>query len=261
MSSVHHPSLFVIIPGFGPPHIDVKVNILEKNLRHIRSYPWKCLKIRVCVYDARAISAIPDHLLRDPGIEWVLSPGIVGQFIHRFAPPAITNEFDYVLLLLDDVELMPNVDFGCILEYDNMFHFDIYSPSMTPTSKIQFEYMVFAPNSPCHLAVTSACEMFCYFMPSKSFAKYYGHLEPDNNPWLWGMDMCILKCIGLKPVIINYMNMHHHFKNECYALRPDQKPEEGYKFVMKKYNVTTEELAAQHAVLYYLIDPARLASP
>lgn len=248
------PSLFVIVPGFGRPHIEEKIRILQNNIERIKTYPWSKLVIKVCIYDQEAPNYIPSELLNNNSIQWISEKGIVAQYIHRHATPDETNAFDYVMFLLDDIELTESVRFNQMINYGRMFNFDIISPVLSLDSKYQFEYMLTKPNSTVDIMVTSACEAFCYFMPSSSYAKYYTHLEPERNPWMWGMDMGIYKCIGMKTGLMNKMIMIHHYKNECYFMHPDINPCDGYNIVLEKYGVSSEELADQKAVLYYILD-------
>ena len=250
------PSLFVIVPGFGKPHISEKVRILQENVARIDTFPWSRLVIKVCIYDPEAILHIPTKLRNDERIEWIVQPGIVGQFIHAYASPSQTCGFDFVLIILDDIELQPNFDFQKLIQYHGMFGFDIYSPSLTLDSKYQFNYLLTKPESIAHIFVVCACEAFCYFMPKSSYDRYYQHIEPKINPWLWGMDMCLYRCIGMKAAVINCMNMRHYYKNECYELRPDADPIVGRNHLLQKYDVTMDELVNQKAVLYYIIDGA-----
>lgn len=252
-------SLFVIVPGFGRPHTLDKVRILESNLRLIKAAQWSQLCVRICVYDPEAILDIPTHLREDPCMEWVVHQGIVGEFLHAYAPPSTTSMFDYVMMILDDIELQNNMDFARLLRYHKTFAFDIFTPSLAQGSQYQFQYMLTRPDSAADLMLLNACEAFCYFMSSSSYEKYYTHIDPHENPWLWGLDMCMAKCLGLKACLLNRMTMIHHYKNECYALRPDRDPVQGYKTVMDKYGVTTEELAQLPAVQYYIIDQELLA--
>lgn len=248
------PSLFVIVPGFGRPHIEEKIRILQNNIARIKTHTWSKLVIKVCIYDPEAIKYIPSELWNDTFIQWVSEPGIVAQYIHRHANPSETGMFDYVMFLLDDIELTDSVRFDRMINYVNMFGFDIVSPTLSLCSKYQFEYMRTKPDMIFDILVTSACEAFCYFMPSKSFARYYTHIEPERNPWMWGMDMCIYKSIGMKTAILNKMVMIHHYKNECYVMHPDVNPCDGYNVILEKYGVTSTELADQKAVLYYILD-------
>lgn len=248
------PSLFVIIPGFGGPHYKEKVAFLENNLKILRKCAWSRLTIRICVYDPDIFLYVPDCLRSDPSIEWIVEQGIVGQFIHKHAPPQIVETYDYVLIILDDIELEPSVDFERVTKIDKVFHMDVYSPCMTLDSKYQFQYMLHVPHPLCHMKVVSACEAFCYFMPTSSYHKYYMHIDPVNNPWIWGLDMGIHKCLGLRVIILNNMLMKHHYKNECYQMHPDINPCDGYNHVLSKFNVTSTDLADQKAVLYWIFE-------
>ena len=243
-------SLFVMVPGFGGPHMPEKVRFLQQNLEIIRKNQWSRLRVRICVYDTNIMPFVPPELTTDPDIEWIFEEGIVGQFIHRHAPPPFVETFDHVLIILDDIELMDSVDFGKLLHIDSMFQLDVYSPCMTLDSKYQFKYMLHMPDHPCVLKITCALEAFCYFMPTKSYHRYWQHIDPVKNPWLWGLDMCLYKCLGIRAAVLNGMQMKHHYKNECYYLRTDTNPCDGYNSVMDKFKVTSEQLADQPAILY-----------
>ena len=251
-------SLFVIVPGFGAPHTDEKVRILENNLRIIKHVQWTSLKIRVCCYDPSIFSVIPAHLRDHPDIEWIYKKGIVGQFIHSLATPSDVATFEYVMILLDDVELKDSVNFCKMIEYQDRFGFDIISPSMTLNSKYQYNYMLHEPQNMFHIKVTSACEAFCYFMSRVSYEKYYLLIEPNDNPWLWGVDLTLYKYHKMKIGILNKMQMHHHYKNECYAMRTDVLPTDGYNSVLRKYNASAEAFVNMKAVHYFIFDTSGL---
>lgn len=255
-----NPSLFIIVPGFGAPHLDEKIAILENNLKQIRlTLPNARIKIRVCCYDANVISRLPQQLLQDDCIEWIIKKGIVGQFIHAYATPKDVEEFDYVMLLLDDIELKNTIDIGKMIEYHKHFKFDIISPSMTLDSKVQYAYLLHQPNAGYHMKVTSACEAFCYLMHRSSYSNYYKLIEPVDNPWLWGVDLVLYKYHKMHIAVLNNMQMKHHYKNECYAMRPDAPPTEGYNSVLRKYNVTNDsEFFNMKSVLYFIIDTSGL---
>lgn len=250
--------LFVIIPGFGAPHIPEKVHILQQNLARIRaSKEFTTIRIRICVYDPHVATQIPKELWEDPQCEWILRPGVFGEFLHRYATPKDVEEFDYVLFLLDDVELMSTVSLDEIVRHDQHLHMDIYSPTMTSDSKIQFSYMCTKTDGSIPsktLFVTSACEAFCYFMSRGSYEKYYAILRPEENPWLWGIDTCLYKYYGLRSCLLNHMQMRHHYKNESYAPTiKDKDPFIGRQRMFDRLGTTLEALAEQKAVLYYIM--------
>lgn len=241
-------SLFVIVPGFGRPHLTEKLQILQSNLAIIRKYPWTKISVTVCCYDNAVVP------FDDPDITWVYEAGIVGQFITRHAADAAIQSYDYVLVILDDVELQTDFNFHKLLELDTLFHMDIYSPTMTLDCKYQFEYMLTKKEIPAIAKITTACEAFCYFMRKDAFQRWRNEIDPERNPWLWGMDMCLFKCLGIRIMMLNHMTINHHYKGECYAYRPDANPCDGYNSVLQKHNVTSEDLADQPAVLYWIFD-------
>ena len=247
--------LFVIIPGFGGPHYEKKIQILQNNISILQSSDWSQLDIRVCVYDEAIMSYVPMELINHPNITWIHKRGIVGQFIHEFATPELVSLYDYILIILDDIELYPSVDFKKIVATDKILKMDIYSPCMTLDSKFQFKYMLHIPDQPPSIKITPACEAFCYFMRSDVYPSYWKHIDPQRNPWIWGLDMCLLKCLGLRACIFNHMEMKHWYKNECYHMRPDSNPCDGYNSVIEKFGVTSEELADQPAILYWIFPP------
>lgn len=247
------PSLFVLVPGFGGPHIPEKLDILQKNIARIQSFPWAKLHITICVYDTTTFMHVPSLLREHPCITWVYEPGIVGQYIHKWARPSATAAYDYVMIILDDVELQENMDFNALLQLDRMFAFDIYSPTMTHDSMYQFNYMLTEPEKDVvSIKITCACEAFCYFMRLSAYEKYYPLVDPTNNPWLWGLDMCLYKVFGMRIGLLNHMTMKHHYKNECYTLRPDANPMDGREHLFQTLGVTAQELSEQKAILYWI---------
>lgn len=245
-------SLFVLVPGFGAPHLDKKFDILQTNLNIIQKGNWSKLRIRVCCYDQNVISAIPQSLLLHSNIEWVFKKGIVGQFIHEFASPSCVNA-DYVLVILDDIELQSSIDWSKIFKIHKRFKFDIYAPCLTRDSEHHYKYMLQDEN-PYTLKIPSACEMFCYFMPFASYQKYYSTIDPQDNPWLWGEDLCIIRYNNLRVALLNQMTVRHYYKKEGYAIRPDILPNEGFDHVMRKYNTNPKELSEMKAIDYVIFE-------
>ena len=257
-------SLFVIVPGFGAPHIEKKREILKSNLAILRSHPWTSLEVVVCAYDTQEsthdthvsthdthVSTHDTHVStydsqESTPIRWIHEKGVVGDFIRRHANPTT----DYVMILLDDVELQPDVNFTQLLAFQRQFQFDILSPTLTRKSKYQFEYMRTNPFEPYDIKVTACCECFCLFFPIHAYQKYRALLSPEN-PWLWGLDMMLWKVFGFKIGMLNRMTMMHHYKGESYAAHLPN-PAEGYQYEIKKYNVNNDDLVNQPAEHYWI---------
>jgi len=249
-------SLFVLITGFGEPYYSHKLEILRNNLERIHEHPWAAVKVVLCQYTSPTAGqyTFPDALIHKYGIQVIYEPGIVGQFMKRWARPDMIESYDYILTLLDDIELLPGIDWTKMISYYHDFEMDLVSPALSLDSKFQYHYMLHDPNQPyvC-LKITNCCEYFCLFADCKRFKKYYDHLD-DKNPWMWGLDLVLRKHCGIRVGILNQMIMKHWYKNASYALRPDADPVKGFAYMMEKYADTAEALAHQKPVVYYIVD-------
>lgn len=251
------PSLHVFISGFGNPHLEDKYRILKNNMSIINRYSWSRIHYTICCYDDNI------ETLRDyegfGNVSIIRDKLIVGQYIQKYlVPNTPAIDFDYILCMLDDIELQDNIDWASIIHYSNYFDMDIISPSMTVDSKYQFRYMLQDDQLryPA-IKITAALEYFCYFMRPSSYKKYYPHVNGDRNPWMWGLDMLLHKCIGLRIGIINHMTMKHWYKDESYSNRLDVNPCYGYNYVLERYNQTTDTLANQPSVFYTITELAK----
>ena len=139
-----------------------------------------------------------------------------------------------------------------MIEYIDTFNFDILSPVLTLDSKYQFNYMLEMQNHNNIISVTSACELFCYFMKYTSYiSKYYPAIE-KFNPWMWGLDMMLYKYFNLNIGLINGMKMNHHYKNYAYSDNSLPDPLVGQKLLFDKYQTNMEELSQQKAIRYII---------
>ena len=253
-------SLYVLISGFGTPHWEHKVDILKKNLEKIHDPTvWKKVHVCVCQYSDPQLYPLPKEWTDLYSIEVIYERGIVGEFIHRYASPSRLAGYDYVLCLLDDIELL-QINWDHLIRYVKDLDFDLLSPSLSTDSKYQYRYMLHEPYNLSTIKVTACCEYFCLFANTRNFKKYYDHVDPQN-PWMWGLDLILKKHLGLKVGVVNTMVMKHWYKNESYQDRPDVPPMKGYDEIVEKYGETKEALAEQPAILYYIVDPTNIAKP
>jgi hypothetical protein len=241
----------VLITGFGPPHWNHKLEILETNLEKITKHPWTDINIKVCQYASPRDYHIPESLIEKYKLDVIYEPGIVGDFIRKHANPVNIINYDYLLLLLDDIELI-DIDFNKLIKYQKEFNLDILSPCLTVDSKFQYPYLLHEPVN-YQLKLTNVCEYFCMFFKTSLFDKYYNYIYEDN-PWMWGLDLVLGKHLGLKIGIVNSMQMKHWYKNESYNDRLDVNPAEGFHRFINRFNETPDSLALQRSVNYYIVD-------
>jgi hypothetical protein len=251
-------SVFVIIPGYGKPNETVKHQILAHNLARIReTYQWSRILVRICVYDD---TEIPDYIASYSFIEIVREPGLPGDFLKRYATPEDVEDFDYVLILFDDILLQPSVDFEKMIEVKKYFNLDIVSPTLSLDSEYQFEYMRTVPReqNSCFLKITTCCELFCFLMDNRMYASYYEHIDPEINPWLWGLDMLLHYKFRYRVGMMNFMTMKHFYRQTCYHKHLHRDPFVGYNATIKKYGIDDDSvLTTQPSTLYWIMEPSR----
>jgi hypothetical protein len=231
------PLLKVIVPGFGAPYVDVKTTILKWNLIHLQSHrpPNMAIEVNVHIYDdtpTPVLERLEGHMQEriwfgDITITFHRGRGIVGDFLycHRHFDQGV----DYVLVLLDDVELSPNFDLALAIDLVNEHKLDILSPALTNDSPTSYPYMRQTQSGDTeveggtkatpfvrHLRILSACELFCYLTTRSAFRTWTNHMQPWN-PWLWGMDLLLHVRFGLRVGMPNFMTARHHFQGTAYA--------------------------------------------
>jgi len=202
--------IYVIVPGFGAPNLGEKSRILRSNLAVLeKSKPLDAqLVMHVHVYDE---SEVPEHEL----IRVHRGPGIVGQFLRAHLTASQTCS--HVMLLLDDVELMPSYKLDVALDITRTLGLDICSPCLTQESPTYYAYMRAPLGQTNQVRLTSACELFCYLMPRQSFVKYMEHLREDANPFMWGMDLVLVKHFGLRVGMMSFACAKHWFMQASYG--------------------------------------------
>ena len=262
------PLLKVIVPGFGAPYVDVKTTILKWNLIHLQSHrPANvAIEVNVHIYDDT-----PDPVLEkwdecvwhgDITITFHRGKGIVGDFLycHRHFDQGV----DYVLVLLDDVELSPNFHLGRAIDLLDEHKLDILSPALTDDSPTSYPYMrqtegeqaEGAASQPFkrHLRILAACELFCYLTTRTAFRTWTNHMQPWN-PWLWGMDLLLHVRFGLRVGMPNFMTARHHFQGTAYAQHTKDPhslgsdPHKAWADYMKHYKVDHEALSSMASTL------------
>jgi len=261
--SAGRPSLFVLVPGWGAPHLAEKTEILAKNIARISSYPWSSVSVRVCVYDSAPEARLDPCEIREAFgaaqnviTEVFYESGAPGDFVRRFASPEdpVVSSADYALLLLDDVELQPDTDFAELLRYQREFGPAIVSPTLTRDSLHVFPHMLSGAAAAAGVAapgaavVTPVCEFFAYFMDTETTLPRYHAFLDRENPWMWGMDLVLHRRMGIKAILAGRATMRHHFKGsgaapETFAAR---------RAYLAKHGETEESAARQAAFLYSL---------
>lgn len=245
-------TVHVVIPGWGPSHLDEKRRILKHNLELLDSTrgTWQ-LKVTIFCYGDEPVlvdRCVPKHI----ACQVIYTEGIVGDFIYRFVKP--DTFFDastqYVLLHMDDAELdMDTYHLARAIEVLKASSLDILSPAMTPASKLTSDSKRYWKNRVLPAAVERArvrqeerkrddeaadnkpievvrhmhqMEYYSYLMSINTYEIYYSLFSADTH-WMFGIDL-ILHDEGLRPGIWDNAMFTHHFAGDSYALNKQHDP-------------------------------------
>ncbi len=201
--------LLVVIPGFGPPNQDVKQRILQQNLQRIRSTYDGSITVKVFNYGGVSHTIqIPDVTIHEH-----IEPGYIGQFLYKYVNPSIVNEFDHVVVLLDDIELTDTVDIRNIIRNLDHHSLDVLSPSLTRDSPSEHKPMLQSVDT-ATIRRVYFIEFFCYIMTPTAYTKWYSLLN-HQSVWMWGVDLA-MHVHGITMGILDNVTMKHHFHQASY---------------------------------------------
>lgn len=197
--------LLIVVPGFGAPRVEFKQQLLEKNLKRIRATFTGTIDIKVFNYGTTSCN--------QKEVDEIMGPGIIGQFLYSHVTPNIVNNYDYVLLMLDDIELTDTVVFDRMIMNYEKYNFDILSPSLKAGSHYSHEYMLQRDTN--KIRITQCLEFFFYLMRPSSYAKWYGLLD-EKSTWLWGIDYALYN-YDIRPGLMDTMTIIHHIKGGSHS--------------------------------------------
>lgn len=220
--------LLVIVPGFGPQNVQIKKNILKKNIDIIKKTYSGDIFLEVFNYGTESCDIDCDEIFGE---------GIVGQFLYKFITPDYIKSYNNIMILLDDIELSDNFNIDTIIKNLDFYQLDIISPILDKTSEYSHEHMInkqdFNENFN-KIRITPFLELFCYIMNKNGYEKWYNLLD-EKSCWLWGIDLSLYHK-NIKCGLMEGVTMHHYFKGGSYTKNlPSPQKEMAYYNKIKKY--------------------------
>ena len=210
--------ILCLVPGFGEPYMDRKITIFKENYNKITQQQIGIQYI-ICCYQPNIDLIKINEIFNKKDISIIYEKGIVVDFLVKYLnPEKINSNFDRVLILFDDIEIL-NVNF---LVLDNLLinhKLDIISPSLSNNSVYSHTYMLTTGKDT--LRLVTHLELFFYYMTVSSFSKYYEYLDIKNK-WAWGIDLIIGKKLLLG--LVDSMTMRHHIIKSSYKNHQDYDP-------------------------------------
>lgn len=222
------PKLLVLVPGIGEPHWDTKIGFLANNHRAILATLPPDMELHYLILQYTEGHSIPMETLAPLAasrVSIVEHPGLLGENLHRFAKPEWVVRFDYIFMMLDDVEFGAPVPWNDLLFVLGNAAFGtpaIVSPCLKDKNCTSWDYMLHnARLKDPTVICRNKCEFFVYFMRNDAYVQYYRYIDP-TNPFLWGMDFILHSVMGLRPAILNHWVINHHYRGTSPASKRAQ---------------------------------------
>lgn len=239
--------LLVIVPGFGESHWDEKVEILRKNIDSVRGF-FDEYTFRIVQYTQN--KDLPIDILQNEHIDVIKDVGILGRNIHVHAPPSYVHSErpDYVMLILDDVELKAPFDWNQVFTISKALDLDIASPVLTSKSMTVWNFMTRVEDPMTIATIMRRCEFFCYIMTPRAYETYYSFVDP-MNPWMWGMDFLLYSHMHLRVGLLQNVYMLHHFWRTAPTHDPNHDPAKDLTKYLDKYGLLWDDLQKESSYL------------
>jgi hypothetical protein len=199
--------LLVTIPGIGDNHFEEKKIFLKKNIDIIKSTFNGDIDFLLFNYSNNDFNDFEN-------IKVVKESGIIGQYIFNYLNPKYLTDYDYIILMLDDILLSENFSIDYLIKLYKENNLNIISPSLTKDSKFSDGFMLENNIYKESLRIVNFCEYFFYLMDFNSYNRYW-NLFDDKTYWLWGIDLCLDKQ-GFKMGIFNDFKIKHFYISESY---------------------------------------------
>lgn len=210
-------TLDVTIPAIGQPHLDEKLVLLRQNMVALTKCESVVVSVHCFLYSSgvETLGRVVDVLVSVVPVERVvvhMEPGFLGGFMYRYIQPALMRRYDYMMFLLDDIELPSDFNVASWIACYKLYDVDVLSPTMSLSSSSQTIMKKPAEVVSGQIRDVDFLEFFCYLMTPAVYATYYTLLD-ENTRTLWGVDL-LLHGLGLRLGIHNNVEMVHHYTRE-----------------------------------------------
>lgn len=205
--------ILVVVPGTGNPNFEKKHESINNNFHLLeKTKPNNSIiDYEVISYDETYHYLKFDKTLN---VNVKRNSGFIGEHIFKEVKPEKTNNYDFTLIILDDIQLHNNFNLHDMIKLQLKYDIDIFSPSLTEDSKVNHPHMVTSKLNKGKLISQNQLEFFCYLFTTlkpnlkNSFKKWYKLFNEDTK-WMWGLDRAIVNCLNLKCVMHNDIHMKH----------------------------------------------------
>lgn len=170
------------LAAIGHRGLDVKLNILAKNLNYIYSRLNTNFDIVVNCYNSEDV--VYNFVQQFKFLNKTMfhnKPGVLTELFLSNPHNASLNNYDYILFMLDDVEIQ-ELHLQEMIHIKEKYNIEILSPKViNSTHDFMNKYASHI------LTINNALEVYCLLMKYKDFQRFLS-IHTIENKWMWGAD-------------------------------------------------------------------------
>ena len=169
------------MPAIGSPNLNIKLEILDHNLKYIYNNIKIKFSISLNCYDN--FKVINDFICKYSFLDNSYTYNKKGVLTELWLTnPHNTNlsEYDYILFILDDVKIK-NLDIKTLIDIKNKYQLNVLSPKVINST---YAYL----NKYDNLLITNQLEVYCLLLTFNDFNQY-ASINTTENKWMWGVDL------------------------------------------------------------------------
>jgi len=192
-------NVLCLIPGVSVEYLDHRKTILSRNIE--RLHDCAC-NLTVHVYDYAGVGLLPEE------VDKVVSGNLgLYQVFQLYADEV--NQYEYIIVLLDDVEIL-NIDLDFMIDKYNQYNMDIMSPTVSNDSA--WAHKVMKTYDRMMIREVNFIELFCYIMKPAVFHEWTSIMTHENT-FGWGIDTNMKLLLNVDLYLFDAFKIKHHYIN------------------------------------------------
>lgn len=192
--------LLYYLIALGDPSLKEKHEILLSNLKTIYNNINQKFSININFYDdSEEIKESIKNLDFIENTYYYNQKGVLTELFLTNPNNKYIEEYDYVLLMLDDVYIN-EIDINHMIQVKNKYNIDILSPKIINGTH---SFM----NCSDYLTINNSLEVYCLFLDPVGFNKFCS-IHTLENKWMWGVDF-LFGFYKIKTGVINKYSATH----------------------------------------------------
>lgn len=170
------------LAAIGHRGLDVKLNILAKNLNYLYSELNTNFDIIINCYNSEddVFNFVQQFTFLNKKL-FHNKPGVLTELFLTNPHNASLSNYDYILFMLDDVEIQ-DLDLREMINVKEKYKIELLSPKVINSTH---SFMNSYPEQT--LTINNALEVYCLLLKYKDFQRFLS-IHTVENKWMWGAD-------------------------------------------------------------------------